>query len=143
MRALAYKHVPRPPQRRAQLCTWRLSASHQVPQPASQIPLAIGGRFTDHSSMGDHTQDLPVFSTRDEVANLLRITKRHVDNFSKAGVLNNQKIGTSRSGFGRSGVDSCLHKMRGETASTAPDTRHAGQAGEVPTLDSIRHGTAR
>ena len=63
--------------------------------------------------MGNHTADLPVFLTRKDVANLLRLSPRQVDRLAKDGTLAKQKLSASRSGFERSGVEAHLAKMKG------------------------------
>ena len=70
--------------------------------------------------MTDQTANLPVFLTRSDVANLLRLSPRQVDRLATAGVLMKQKLSASRSGFERSGVESYLRTMKGSTASTPP-----------------------
>jgi hypothetical protein len=55
--------------------------------------------------MSTHTDNLPVFLTRADVANLLRITPRQVDRIAAVGKLRKQKLSASRSGFERAGVE--------------------------------------
>lgn len=59
---------------------------------------------------------MPVFLTRKDVANLLRLSPRQVDRLAADGVLQKQKLSASRSGFDRTGVEQHLAKMRGQTA---------------------------
>ena len=42
--------------------------------------------------MTDHTANMPVFLTRADVANLLRITPRQIDRLAASGVLTKQKL---------------------------------------------------
>jgi hypothetical protein len=63
--------------------------------------------------MGIHTADLPVFLTRQDVANLLRLSPRQVDRLAADGTLTKQKLSASRSGFERSGVETYLRQMAG------------------------------
>ena len=81
--------------------------------------------------MTNHTDNLPVFLTRADVANLLRITPRQIDRLAASGVLTKQKLSASRSGFERSGVEAHLAKMKGGKSVTPgiPTSMEAGMFG--------------
>jgi hypothetical protein len=99
-----------------------LSQTAPTQCPVSLSRLTPEARLSDSYGMSDHTDNLPVFLTRHDVANLLRITPRQVDRIAKAGVLSKQKLSASRSGFERSGVEAYLQQMNGgkPAPSTAP-----------------------
>jgi hypothetical protein len=95
--------------------------------------------------MSKQTADLPVFLTRADVANLLRITPRQVDRLAKAGTLNKQKLSASRSGFDRTGIETHLAKLAGKggnapasaPASYSDATTYATEYGSPATLLTI------
>jgi hypothetical protein len=66
--------------------------------------------------MSTQTPDMPIFLTRKDVANLLRLSPRQVDRLAADGTLTKQKLSASRSGFHRDGVAEHLRKMASATS---------------------------
>jgi hypothetical protein len=70
---------------------------------------------------------MPIFLTRKDVANLLRLSPRQVDRLAADGTLTKQKLSASRSGFHRDGVSEHLRRMAG-TPSSAPNPQASPSA---------------
>ena len=64
---------------------------------------------------------MPIFLTRREAAERLRLTTRQVDRLAKDGVLTKQKLSSHRSGFDRSGLEAHLAKLGGPARAPITD----------------------
>jgi hypothetical protein len=81
--------------------------------------------------MGKQTPDTAIFLTRQDVANLLRMTPHNVDLLARKGKLEKTKLGPGRTGIHRDSVSQYLANLNSSvsTSVSAPQSAHAIPSG--------------